>query len=60
MVVYSTEHTYTHYESQPVIDASEVSLGGPRGRAGKMPVNRVKQVVIMVFDLRVMYQVAIE
>ena len=54
-----------NYESQPVglaevIDASEASLGGPGGRAGKMPVNRVKQVVIMVFDLRVMYQVAIE
>ena len=52
------------YESQPVglaevIDASEASLGVPGGRAGKMSLNRVKQVVIMVFDLRVMYQVAI-
>ena len=37
-----------YYESQPVglaevIDASEGSLGGPGGRAGKMSVNRVKQ-----------------
>ena len=36
-----------YYESQPVglaevIDASEASLGGPGGRAGKMSINRVK------------------
>ena len=40
-------YIYTCYESQPVglaevIDASEASLGGPGGRAGKMSVNRVK------------------
>ena len=38
---------YLYYESQPVglaevIDASEASLAGPGGRAGKMSVNRVK------------------
>ena len=38
---------YLYYESQPVglaevIDASEASLAGPGGRAGKMSANRVK------------------
>ena len=40
MIVY----VILYYESQPVglaevIDASEASLGGPGGRAGKMSVN---------------------
>ena len=43
------------YENEPVnlaevVDASEASLRGPGGRAWKMHVNRVKEVVIMVFD----------
>ena len=47
-VQYKYMCVYIHYyESQPVglaevIDASEASLGGPGGRAGKMCVNRVK------------------
>ena len=45
---YANQAFHQHfYESRPVglaevIDASEASLGGPGGRAGKMCANRVK------------------
>ena len=47
MTCKGTIYIYIYYESQPVglaevISASEVSLGGPGGRASQMCKNRVK------------------